>query len=229
VQALWMLSEFTAANGATRLLPRSHQLRTGCGDYRMPRRCNSADYRLFEAGCVVIEGQPGDLLLYLGQVWHTIGVNQTQRSRTALLAQFLPYYVKPMESNAWTLSPRTPASVRGMLGMNWDHHFMHSTRPGRPRTPAEGVVFCFDCLWHGSAGIAHPVLVRTGLQRMWPDWLPQALLPACERLAPLPWSMYRLVTIVTVLLLGWADAVCLTVLLLGFMLGALTTLERVRM
>ena len=40
-------------------------------------------------------GAAGDLLLYVGQVWHTIGLNEARRPRAALLGQGLPYYFKP--------------------------------------------------------------------------------------------------------------------------------------
>lgn len=66
VGLLWMLSEFSAENGATLLWPRSHVSR------RLPNRmgdeASAADFAEFRAGAVPVTGSPGDLLLYVGQV-----------------------------------------------------------------------------------------------------------------------------------------------------------------
>ena len=47
-------------------------------------------------------GAAGDLLLYIGQAWHTIGLNEARLPRAALLGQGLPYYFKPSERRSAT-------------------------------------------------------------------------------------------------------------------------------
>jgi len=67
----------------------------------------------------VVEGEAGDVLLYVGQLWHTVNANLypvledgsfpggKSGVRAAILGQWLPFYFSPMEDHHW----RTPASV----------------------------------------------------------------------------------------------------------------------
>ena len=76
VQTIWMLSEFNGANGGTRLL------RDTWRERRQPRR---EDRPRFVANCIPATGEPGDVLVYVGQTWHSEGVNTTQIERVGLL------------------------------------------------------------------------------------------------------------------------------------------------
>lgn len=253
VQALWMLTEFTPRNGATMLLPESHKIDDESGSgYCIPSRGDqdSADFKTFMKDAVTITGKAGDLVIYLGQAWHTISLNEETNVRTALLGQFLPYYFKPMESHAWTLSPRLQGRLKPdvcrLLGINWFHPFMHSTRPGPPRTPLKGVSFCIDSLFRGYPPAVPPELVKVGLHQM-VEATPSLrhVKPVMERLSLLPWKLYRLISclaLAAIPLLSYifpisgdtstpylAPMFNFALLFLGFLLGTLTTLERLHM
>lgn len=173
MQLLWMLSDFTEENGATLVLPSSHT------DGAIPQRHRGADYARFRAGAVPVTGRAGDLLVYYGQLWHSVGLNHAAAPRAALIGQFLPFYMAPMEAHARTLPMRvqrtlTPRVARA-LGLNW-HHFFSSL--GRlaplPRGPVGGAHFLFDALWEGYPPPHHPEAIRQTLELL--D-LPPALAP----------------------------------------------------
>ena len=81
MQTIHMLSEFNGANGGTRLLRDSWRER------RQPRP-DSDDTERFASECIPATGRPGDCLVYVGQTWHSEGVNTTDSPRIALLGQW---------------------------------------------------------------------------------------------------------------------------------------------
>lgn len=62
---IWAIDEFTEANGATYLYPRSHKWE---GD-RLPDP---------DSGFIRAVMNPGDVMIYLGTVWHGAGANVTK-------------------------------------------------------------------------------------------------------------------------------------------------------
>lgn len=66
------LSDFTAANGGTEVLPFSH----------MRERAPSSEE--FNEGAVVVEAKVGQALLFNARLWHSGGLNQTHQARHAL-------------------------------------------------------------------------------------------------------------------------------------------------
>ncbi len=81
-QFVLMLSEFTRENGATGILPRS-QLR---GAYPTPRTFTE-DYQL-------IEGNPGDLLVFNGLAWHGATANRSEIVRVGVVGAYVPWFVQ---------------------------------------------------------------------------------------------------------------------------------------
>ena len=69
VNCLWMLTEFTAGNGATRVVPFSHL------SGRVPR--TGVDYR----HRVAAEGPPGSIIIFDGRIWHQAGENVSKDSQ----------------------------------------------------------------------------------------------------------------------------------------------------
>ena len=63
---------------------------------------SEVDFAEFNRSAVAMTGAAGDLLLYIGQAWHTIGLNEARLPRAALLGQGLPYYFKPSERRSAT-------------------------------------------------------------------------------------------------------------------------------
>ena len=94
VQNAWLLDEFTAHNGATRLVPGSHEWR------RKPEwGSDKVD------GEIVVEAPAGSLAMWLSNTWHRSGPNSTDAPRRALLGYYSRSWVKPFSDYTRTLSP----------------------------------------------------------------------------------------------------------------------------
>lgn len=110
LQSVLMLDEFTSENGATAILPHSQ---TSC---RWP------DLAEFEAKAVRVTGPPGTMFLFTGLLHHAAMDNRsTSRSRGAILGQYLPKYVRPMEDPAMVGAPvraRATDKLLSLLGAN---------------------------------------------------------------------------------------------------------------
>lgn len=109
LNVMWAVSDFTEANGATRLWPGSHVNRLG----RSPDPNDSI------AGAM----KPGSALVYLGGLTHSGGANRTQHDRTGVVIgycagwlrtyeeQFLAY---PQDVAAWF-----PDALQRLIGYRW--------------------------------------------------------------------------------------------------------------
>jgi ectoine hydroxylase-related dioxygenase (phytanoyl-CoA dioxygenase family) len=113
--AIWMLDEFSVANGATAFVPSSHLLA------KSPREVLS-DLNASHPDEIVIEGKPGDVLVFNGHCWHAGRPNETDSHRRAVLVHYLRADVPRPENRrqhldadqAATLSPRE----RELLGLD---------------------------------------------------------------------------------------------------------------
>lgn len=96
---MWMLSDFTEDNGATRLVPGSH-LRTE---------------NLFKEGLpadvetVAVTGRAGSALVFDGRVWHGTGRNLTDELRYGILSYHCRPYVRQQENPFLALAPEVVA------------------------------------------------------------------------------------------------------------------------
>ena len=75
--AMWMLDEFTADNGATIVVPGSHL------SGRQPDAAMDAS-----ANWVPAIGSSGSVVIFEGRTWHSTGVNRTTATRTGLTTNF---------------------------------------------------------------------------------------------------------------------------------------------
>ena len=77
LQNVWMLDDFTADNGATRVMPRSHKLRKsppwGSGPLE---------------GEVTLTAPAGSVAIWLSNTWHRSGPNDTEGQRRAILCNY---------------------------------------------------------------------------------------------------------------------------------------------
>lgn len=108
LQIMVAVSDFTAANGGTMVIPGSHRW----DDERMPHASQA----------VPTEMPAGSALLWLGSVYHGGGANTTDDKRTGLSIALDAANVRQEENLYLTLSPEVvssyPAPVRALLG--WD-------------------------------------------------------------------------------------------------------------
>lgn len=113
--AIWMLDEFSVANGATAFVPGSHLLG------KSPKQV-LIDLNASHPEEIIIEGQPGDVLVFNGHCWHAGRPNETGNHRRAVLVHYLRADVpRPAnrrqhmdEEQAAALSPRE----RDLLGLD---------------------------------------------------------------------------------------------------------------
>jgi len=89
--SMWALTDFTAANGATRLAPRTH---------REPNPVYGADCATIPA-----EMEKGSVLIWDGALWHGGGANTTQKRRTGLAMNYCAGFIRQQENQQLGLSP----------------------------------------------------------------------------------------------------------------------------
>jgi ectoine hydroxylase-related dioxygenase (phytanoyl-CoA dioxygenase family) len=106
VATMWAISDFTADNGATRLIPGSH---------RWPDDRPTADEPWIAA-----DMRAGSVLLYTGTFVHSGGANITDRARLGLSIIYCKPWVRPQETMTLCVTPemvaQTPERVRRLLG-----------------------------------------------------------------------------------------------------------------
>lgn len=112
---MWALTDFTEANGATRIIPRSH---------RLP----SPEYgKHFDS--IAAEMKKGSVLIWHGSLWHGGGANSTDAERVGLAMNYCAGYIRQQENQqlgipheiAVHFSPRLQELVgygvyRGLIG-----------------------------------------------------------------------------------------------------------------
>ncbi len=97
INTMWAIDDFTAANGATRLVPGSlgqHEKRT----------VDSQPVRIAEMPA-------GSVLIYLGSLWHGGGANHTDRPRLGVVLEYVVSWLRPQENLGLTYPP---ALVKGL-------------------------------------------------------------------------------------------------------------------
>ncbi len=112
--AMWLLDEFTADNGATRYVPRSHRLDHGPIDHEGPLPAT-----------VPLVAPAGTLAVMDGRLWHQTGWNRTaDQTRAGVFAYYTRPYIRTQEN--WFLSladhvvekARQPGRLRQLLGFD---------------------------------------------------------------------------------------------------------------
>ena len=88
---MWALTNFTAENGATRLVPGSHKL------------ANPQYGGAYET--VAGEMPKGSVLIWDGALWHGGGANQTDTRRTGIAMNYCAGFIRQQENQQLGLSP----------------------------------------------------------------------------------------------------------------------------
>lgn len=113
--AIWMLDEFSVASGATAFVPGSHLIGKSPRDML-------ADLNASHPDELVMEGQPGDVLVFNGHCWHAGRPNETAQHRRAVLVHYLRADVPRPENRHQHLRPDQPillsARERELLGLD---------------------------------------------------------------------------------------------------------------
>mgnify|MGYP006167673177 CR=1 FL=1 len=106
---MWMLDDFTDANGATRVVPGSHRFPTGPNAKApdanwSPSKGSSAAHETTAA-----EGPAGSAFVFDGRLWHGTGTNRTDTPRRGLLSYHCRGWVRQQENFTLSLAPEVHA------------------------------------------------------------------------------------------------------------------------
>jgi ectoine hydroxylase-related dioxygenase (phytanoyl-CoA dioxygenase family) len=93
-QVAWMIDPFTAANGATRIVPCSHLTRSKPSWKRGDRSEEKA-----------LCGGAGAVAIWLASTWHRVGPNATDRPRRAIISFYQRSWIKPFSDYRCSISP----------------------------------------------------------------------------------------------------------------------------
>jgi ectoine hydroxylase-related dioxygenase (phytanoyl-CoA dioxygenase family) len=113
-QATIMLDPFTVETGATAYVPGSQR------ELHYP-----VDGDRFYERCERMLGEPGDTVIFFGAVWHCAMPNRSSQDRSAILIQYLPKWIKPMENLPAALPAEFIAQaspdMRQLLGLDFPY------------------------------------------------------------------------------------------------------------
>jgi ectoine hydroxylase-related dioxygenase (phytanoyl-CoA dioxygenase family) len=117
LQNVWMLDDFTAENGATRVMPRSHKLRKS-----PPWGSGPMD------GEVTLTAPAGSVAIWLSNTWHRSGPNDTDGQRRAILCNYNVSWLRNFADFTSTLPAEVVATLsheaRYLLGFGARAPFM---------------------------------------------------------------------------------------------------------
>jgi ectoine hydroxylase-related dioxygenase (phytanoyl-CoA dioxygenase family) len=104
--SMWALTDFTEANGATRLVPGSH---------KKPNPEYGGAYETIAA-----EMPKGSVLLWDGALWHGGGANWTETRRTGIAMNYCAGFIRQQENQQLGLDPRLvrdfPPRLQELIG-----------------------------------------------------------------------------------------------------------------
>jgi ectoine hydroxylase-related dioxygenase (phytanoyl-CoA dioxygenase family) len=127
VNVMWPLDDFTADNGATRILRGSH---------RWTDRLPGPDDEV-----AVVEMPAGSALLYVGSVWHGGGANRTDRPRVGVVIHYAASWLRPVENHVLAVRREVvrtlPERMQELLGYNIGPPFIGYVDGRHPRHTLE--------------------------------------------------------------------------------------------
>ena len=127
VNVMWMLNDFSEANGATRIVPRSHLYG------RRPDKDRDKDVISIPA-----EGVAGTAMLFDGRIWHGTGANVSHGQRLGVLTTFVAPQFRTQANFTMATAPEVLADADDdlltLLGFKiWNAY-------GRVESPVAGYV-----------------------------------------------------------------------------------------
>jgi ectoine hydroxylase-related dioxygenase (phytanoyl-CoA dioxygenase family) len=122
VTAIWALDDFTASNGATRVVPGSHQPATGKPE---------------PGQAVPVEMPAGSVLLFSGRLYHGAGANTATRPRLGVVIDYQQPWLRPCEAHTLSTDPaevrRLPERLQELLGYNQPSPYLGFINGQHPR------------------------------------------------------------------------------------------------
>jgi ectoine hydroxylase-related dioxygenase (phytanoyl-CoA dioxygenase family) len=123
VNVMWPLDEFTADNGATRIVPGSHRW----GD----------EHPDADAATITATMPAGSALLYRGSLWHGAGENRTDHARLGVVLHYAASWLRPIENHVLSVPPDIarglPERLQELLGYNVHPPFIGYVDGRHPR------------------------------------------------------------------------------------------------
>ena len=126
---MWALTDFTEANGATRIMPGTH-----LSDH-------NPDYgAAFDS--IPAEMERGSVLVWHGSLWHGGGANRSDRARLGVVVHYAASWLRPVENHVLVVGPdaardRSPR-LQELLGYNIRPPFIGYVDGRHPRKLIEG-------------------------------------------------------------------------------------------
>ncbi len=124
VNVMWTFDDFTEANGATRLVPRSH---------RDQLSITGPETRTIPAVMPA-----GSAMIYVGSIWHGGGANTTQRARLGVAMEYVAAWLRPQETQLLVVPPDAarglPERLQELLGYSIYPPFVGYVDGRHPRT-----------------------------------------------------------------------------------------------
>jgi len=123
MNVMWPLQDFTAANGATRIVPGSH---------RWTEERPGPDTE-----SITVELPAGTALIYPGSVWHGGGANHSDHNRLGVVLHYAVSWLRPVENHVLVVPPAAasglPERLQELLGYNIHPPFMGYVDGRHPR------------------------------------------------------------------------------------------------
>ena len=122
ITAMWALDDFTADNGATRIVPGSHLRPAG---------------KTGAAEAVPVEMPGGSVLLFCGRLYHGAGANITGRPRLGVVIDYVQPWLRPCEAHTLSVdlaeARRLPRRLQELLGFNQPSRYLGFVNGRHPR------------------------------------------------------------------------------------------------
>ena len=133
ISVFWALDDTTDMNGATEVLPFSHQWDTPdiagrLQDEHFGRREDLFDTSQRDLAYVKATMEAGSAMIMRSDVWHRGGANQTDTDRLIVTPQYCAGWARPLETMLLAVPPETvarlPSRTQALLGYSIHTPFM---------------------------------------------------------------------------------------------------------
>ncbi|MCH1602002.1 MAG: phytanoyl-CoA dioxygenase family protein [Luminiphilus sp.] len=133
ISVFWALDDTTETNGATEVLPYSHQWESPdivgrLEDEHFEQRSALSDHPETGIDRVKATMKAGSLMIMRSDVWHRGGANQTNEDRLIVTPQYCAGWARPLETMLLAVPPETvarlPSRTQALLGYSIHTPFM---------------------------------------------------------------------------------------------------------